>query len=142
MPRHPSEYGNLLRQRSSKHEVECLAGQHRLDRRRRTALGKPHADHGGHAQHAWPPSLDGSIETGVRIPQDPNFGLDVPVFVPALAEAGLDQTILDPRSTWADGAEYDATARKLVQLFIDNFAQFAEHVDEGVRQAAPAPVAA
>ena len=34
------------------------------------------------------------------------------MIVPALAEAGLDQTILDPRSTWADGAEYDATARK------------------------------
>jgi len=67
---------------------------------------------------------------------------DVPVIVPALAEAGLDQTILDPRSTWADGAEYDATARKLVQLFIDNFAQFADHVDEGVRQAAPTPAAA
>jgi phosphoenolpyruvate carboxykinase (ATP) len=29
-----------------------------------------------------------------------------------------------------------------VQLFIGNFAQFEAHVDEGVRQAAPAPVAA
>ena len=54
----------------------------------------------------------------------------------------LDQTILDPRSTWADAAEYDATAKKLVQLFIANFAQFEAHVDEGVLQAAPAPVAA
>jgi phosphoenolpyruvate carboxykinase (ATP) len=64
------------------------------------------------------------------------------VFVPALAEAGLDQTILDPRSTWTDGSEYDATARKLVQLFIGNFAQFEAHVDEGVLKAAPAPFAA
>ena len=59
-----------------------------------------------------------------------------------LAEAGIDQSILDPRSTWADGAEYDATAAKLVQLFIDNFAQFEAHVDEGVKNAAPAPIAA
>ena len=32
---------------------------------------------------------------------------------------------------------YDATAAKLVDLFVENFAQFAEHVDEGVRQSAP-----
>jgi phosphoenolpyruvate carboxykinase (ATP) len=34
MPRHPSEYGNLLRELIAKHDVELLAGQHRLDRRR------------------------------------------------------------------------------------------------------------
>jgi phosphoenolpyruvate carboxykinase (ATP) len=39
---------------------------------------------------------------------------------------------------WADPAEYDATAAKLVDLFVENFAQFADQVDEGVRQAAPA----
>jgi len=58
---------------------------------------------------------------------------DVPVAVP-----GVDTSILDPRSTWADKDEYDATAAKLVQLFVDNFAQFEAHVDESVRQAAPA----
>jgi phosphoenolpyruvate carboxykinase (ATP) len=62
----------------------------------------------------------------------------VPISVPALSDAGIDQSILDPRSTWSDKAEYDATAAKLVQLFIDNFAEFEPHVDEGVRQAAPA----
>ena len=28
-------------------------------------------------------------------------------------------------------------AAKLVDLFVENFAQFTDHVDEGVRQAAP-----
>ena len=55
-----------------------------------------------------------------------------PVAVP-----GVDTSILDPRNTWADKDEYDRTAAKLVDLFVENFAQFAEHVDEGVRQAAP-----
>ncbi len=50
---------------------------------------------------------------------------------------GVDSAILDPRSTWADKEDYDRTAQKLVQLFIDNFAQFESYVDEGVRQAAP-----
>ena len=51
--------------------------------------------------------------------------------------AWYDSTILDPRSTWADGEEYDQTAQKLVQLFVDNFAEFEAHVDAGVRDAAP-----
>ena len=34
-------------------------------------------------------------------------------------------------------AAYDATAAKLVDLFNENFKQFADHVDEGVRAAAP-----
>ncbi|HSQ94568.1 MAG TPA: phosphoenolpyruvate carboxykinase (ATP), partial [Croceibacterium sp.] len=62
----------------------------------------------------------------------PNFGFDVPVGV-----EGVDSAILDPRSTWADKGEYDATAHKLVQLFVDNFAEFEAHVDQGVRDAAP-----
>jgi phosphoenolpyruvate carboxykinase (ATP) len=61
----------------------------------------------------------------------------VPVSVPSLDALGLDSAILDPRSTWADGEEYDRTAQKLVQLFVDNFEQFADHVDQGVRDAAP-----
>jgi phosphoenolpyruvate carboxykinase (ATP) len=51
---------------------------------------------------------------------------------------GLIAASLVPGETWADKADYDATAAKLVQLFVDNFAEFEAHVDEGVRQAAPA----
>ena len=63
----------------------------------------------------------------------------MPVSVPVLEQAGIDQSILDPRSTWANPDEYDRAAEKLVQLFVDNFQPFTEHVDEGVRQAAPQP---
>jgi phosphoenolpyruvate carboxykinase (ATP) len=76
-------------------------------------------------------ALDGSLND-VEFHKDPNFGFEVPVAVP-----GVDSSILDPRSTWADKDEYDRTAAKLVDLFIENFAQFADQVDEGVRQAAP-----
>ncbi len=76
-------------------------------------------------------ALDGSLNDA-EFRKDPNFGFDVPVAVP-----GVDSSILDPRSTWADKEEYDRTADKLVELFVENFAQFADQVDEGVRQAAP-----
>ena len=76
-------------------------------------------------------ALDGSLGA-TQFRTDPFFGFQVPVAVP-----GVDATILNPRETWADKDAYDAKAKTLVQLFIDNFAQFEEHVDEGVRDAAP-----
>jgi phosphoenolpyruvate carboxykinase (ATP) len=76
-------------------------------------------------------ALGGSLNS-VEFRKDPNFGFQVPVSVP-----GVDNSLLDPRATWSNPAEYDATAARLVDLFVENFAQFAEHVDEGVRQAAP-----
>jgi phosphoenolpyruvate carboxykinase (ATP) len=76
-------------------------------------------------------ALDGSLN-GAQFREDPNFGFEVPVAVP-----GVDSKLLDPRGAWADPAEYDKTAQDLVRKFIDNFAQFEAHVDEGVRKAAP-----
>ena len=76
-------------------------------------------------------ALDGTLNDA-EFRKDANFGFEVPVAVP-----GVDTSILDPRSTWADQEEYDRTAHKLVQLFVDNFQPFAEHVDQGVRDAAP-----
>ena len=76
-------------------------------------------------------ALDGSLRN-VEFRTDPNFGFEVPVEVP-----GVDRSILDPRSTWTDKDAFDAQAKKLVQMFIDNFTQFEEHVDAAVRDAAP-----
>jgi phosphoenolpyruvate carboxykinase (ATP) len=128
MPRHPSVYGNLLKKRIAEGQVNCwlvntgwTGGKYGVGRRMpiketRALLNA---------------ALDGSLNN-VEFRKDPNFGFEVPVSVP-----GVDTKLLDPRGTWANPAEYDAMAAKLVDLFVENFAQFAEHVDEGVRQAAP-----
>jgi phosphoenolpyruvate carboxykinase (ATP) len=128
MPRHPSVYGNLLKKRIAEGSVDCwlvntgwTGGKYGVGKRMpiketRALLNA---------------ALDGSLKN-VEFRKDPNFGFDVPVSVP-----GVDTSILDPRGTWADPAEYDAVAAKLVDLFVENFAQFADQVDEGVRQAAP-----
>ena len=76
-------------------------------------------------------ALDGSLNTG-EFRRDPHFGFDVPVAVD-----GVDPVVLDPRRAWADAADYDRTAQNLVEKFITNFAQFADHVDAGVMDAAP-----
>ena len=56
----------------------------------------------------------------------------MPVSVP-----GVDDGILDPRSTWPTPEAYDEKARHLVRMFVENFAQFEDHVDDAVKAAAP-----
>jgi phosphoenolpyruvate carboxykinase (ATP) len=130
MPRNPTVYGNLLKERIAKGGVACwlvntgwsggkatTAGIKRMPIKATRALLNA--------------ALDGSLNDA-EFRKDPNFGFEVPVAVP-----GVDSKLLDPRGAWPDPAAYDATARELVDKFIANFAQFADSVDEGVRQAAP-----
>ncbi|WP_341208472.1 phosphoenolpyruvate carboxykinase [uncultured Sphingomonas sp.] len=133
MPRHPSVYGNLLKERIAKGGVDCwlvntgwTGGKYGTGHRMPIKATRALLD----------AALDGSLNDA-EFRTDPNFGFKVPVAVP-----GVDTAILDPRATWADKADYDATAAKLVDLFNDNFAQFADHVDQGVREAAPKAVKA
>jgi len=128
MPRPPSVYGNLLKKRIAEGGSDCwlvntgwTGGKYGVGKRMpiketRALLNA---------------ALDGSLKN-VKFRKDPNFGFEVPISVP-----GVDQSILDPRTTWTNPADYDAMATKLVELFVENFAQFADQVDEGVRQAAP-----
>lgn len=130
MPRHPSVYGNLLKERIAKGGVDCwlvntgwsggkatMPGIKRMPIRVTRALLNA--------------ALDGSLKDA-EFRQDPNFGFMVPVAV-----GDIDPNMLDPRAAWADKGEYDATAAKLVDEFVANFVQFESHVDAGVREAAP-----
>ncbi|MGV8937603.1 MAG: phosphoenolpyruvate carboxykinase [Allorhizobium sp.] len=128
MPRHPTEYGNLLRDLIAKHNVDCWlvntgwtggaygTGNRMPIKATRALLSS---------------ALSGDLKD-VEFRTDANFGFAVPVSV-----AGVDNSILDPRSTWADPLKYDAQAKKLVTMFIANFAKFEDHVDGKVRAAAP-----
>ena len=49
---------------------------------------------------------------------------------------GVDAKLLDPRSTWADPAAYDQQAKKLVEMFANNFAQYVPFIDADVKAAA------
>lgn len=128
MPRHPSEYGNLLRDLIAKHGVDCwlvntgwTGGKYGTGNRMpikatRTLLNG---------------ALSGALKS-VEMRVDPVFGFEVPVAV-----EGVDSAILTPRDTWADKEAYDAQAKALVDMFIKNFEKFESHVDPDVRDAAP-----
>jgi len=128
MPRHPSQYGKLLRELIAGHGVDCwlvntgwTGGAYGTGRRMpikvtRALLGA---------------ALDGSLNAA-QFRTDANFGFEVPVAVP-----GVDSAILDPRSTWADKLAYDRQAAKLVGMFAVNFEKFENHVDAAILGAAP-----
>lgn len=128
MPRHPSEYGNLLRDLIAKHNVSCWLvntgwtggrygeGNRMPIKATRALLGA---------------ALDGSL-SGADMRTDENFGFEVPTAV-----QGVDTAILTPRETWQDKDAYDNQAQTLVQMFVDNFDKFTNHVGDDVRAAAP-----
>jgi len=129
MPRHPSVYGNLLKKRIAEGGAQCwLVNTGWTGGKYGTGSRMPIKA----TRALLNAALDGSLNDA-EFRKDPNFGFEVPVSVP-----GVDSEILDPRSTWDDKEEYDRTATKLVHLFVDNFEPFAAHVDQGVRDAAPA----
>ena len=76
-------------------------------------------------------ALEGRLEN-THYTKHPIFNLEMPVIVP-----GVPNEVLDPRASWADAAAYDAQARKLAAMFVQNFAQFETSVSEGVRNAGP-----
>jgi Phosphoenolpyruvate carboxykinase (ATP) len=128
MPRHPSEYGNLLRRLIAEHGVNCwlvntgwTGGAYGVGRRMPIKATRA----------LLSAALDGSLNSA-EFRVDPNFGFEVPVAVD-----GVDTAILDPRSTWADAEAYDRMAERLVDMFVSNFTAFEAHVDTSVRDAAP-----
>jgi phosphoenolpyruvate carboxykinase (ATP) len=129
MPRHPSVYGNMLRELIDRHKVDCwlvntgwTGGKYGVGRRMPIKATRALLD----------AALSGTLK-GQPMRIDPLFGFQVPT-----ALAGVDPAILTPRETWADKAAYDAQARALVDMFNNNFAKFEMHVDADVKAAAPA----
>jgi phosphoenolpyruvate carboxykinase (ATP) len=76
-------------------------------------------------------ALSGRLDHA-RFRTDPIFGFDVPVETP-----GVDSRLLEPRSTWRDHAAYGEKARRLAQMFRDNFARFADSAGEDIAAAGP-----
>jgi phosphoenolpyruvate carboxykinase (ATP) len=76
-------------------------------------------------------ALGGELDR-VKTSPDSVFGLQIPVSVP-----GVPDDVLNPRSTWADTAAYDAAAAKLAGMFRRNFEAYRDGVSEAVRNAGP-----
>ena len=128
MPRHPSVYGNLLRQLIAEHNVDCwlvntgwTGGKFGEGSRMPIKVTRALLN----------AALSGELKNQtMRV--DAVFGFKVPAVL-----AGVDPRIMNPRDTWADPKAYDAAAAKLAQMFQKNFAKFEAYVDSEVLRAGP-----
>ena len=75
-------------------------------------------------------ALTGSLDI-VKFSHNDIFNLDVPTECP-----NVPSEVLEPRNTWVDKDAYDLSAKKLAQMFVDNFKKF-ENVSEEIRSAGP-----
>jgi phosphoenolpyruvate carboxykinase (ATP) len=128
MPRHPSAYGALLRERILRHEATCWlvntgwsGGAYGAGQRMPIALTRA----------LLRAALQGTF-AGVAFKKDPYFGFETPVSAP-----GVDAGLLDPATTWSDERAYHETAHKVVDLFRANFDSLASFVDTDVLEAGP-----
>lgn len=124
MPRRPEVYGDLLRNKIAKHGATCW-------------LVNTGWTGGAYGQGSRMPisatrtllraALDGTLSNG-DFRSDENFGFNVPVTVPGVADL-----LLDPRRTWEDKEAYDKQSTKLVAMFVENFKKYMPHIDDDIR---------
>ena len=75
-------------------------------------------------------AISGALDI-VKYRHDDLLNLDIPTEV-----EGVPSEILDPKHTWADKDSYDLSAKKLAQMFVDNFRKF-ENVSDEIIAAGP-----
>ena len=125
---HPSKYAELLAEKMRQHQARVWlvntgwsGGGYGVGKRIRLTHTRAIID-----------AIHGGPLAEVRRQRDPVFGFDVAAQCP-----GVPSEILWPRDTWADKAAYDAAAKKLAGLFVENFKTYEDRANEEVRAASP-----
>ncbi len=129
MPRPPSVYGALLREKISRHKTQCwlvntgwTGGPYGVGQRMPIAA----------TRSLLASALSGAL-AHAPMRKEPYFGLLVPEAAP-----NCDSRLLDPRGNWQDAGAYDAMAQKLQKMFAENFRQFAGSVSAEIAASIPA----
>jgi phosphoenolpyruvate carboxykinase (ATP) len=114
---HPVRYAELLRDKCLEHDAQTWlvntgwsGGGFGVGKRMKLSYTRAIID----AIH------EGTLRE-VETLADPVFGLQIPVECP-----GVPSEILQPRATWSDGEAFDAKAKKLAELFRENFKVYAD----------------
>ena len=128
LPLNPNVYAKMLGQKIAKHQARVwlvntgwTGGPYGIGRRMKIA----------HTRAMITAALGGLLDR-VQYQKHPVFNVDVPTSC-----EGVPAEVLDPRTTWQDKAAYDAQAKKLAQMFVDNFKAFEADVSPAVKEAGP-----
>lgn len=115
MPRPASVYANLLGEKIRKHNTIVYlintgwsGGPYGVGKRISIK----------HSRDMVTAALTGALDI-VKYRHDDLFNLDIPTECP-----GVPPEVLDPKTTWQDKDAYDLSAKKLAQMFVDNFKKF------------------
>ena len=127
MPRRASVYAKMLGERIAKHNTVVYlintgwsAGPYGVGKRINIKYSRAMVT----------AALTGSLDI-VKYTHNEIFNLDIPTEC-----SGVPSEILDPRNTWIDKDAYDLSAKKLAQMFVDNFKKL-ENMSEEIRLAGP-----
>ena len=128
LPLAPSRYATMLGEKIARHQARVwllntgwTGGAYGVGKRMTIAYTRAMI-------HA---ALSGALD-GVGYEKDPVFNLDIPTSCP-----DVPAEVLNPRSTWANGDDYDRQARQLASMFVENFKTFASGVTAEVLAAGP-----
>ncbi len=125
---HPAKYAELLAAKIRKHNASVwlvntgwTGGPYGTGSRMKLSHTRAIVD----AIHA---GTAGRAETIV----DPRFGFEIPTACP-----GVPADVLLPQKTWSNSDNFDQTATKLAQLFLDNFKKYEGGASAEILAAAP-----
>ena len=126
---HPTVYAKFLGERIARHDVRVwlvntgwTGGPYGVGQRMKI----------GYTRAMVRAALNGELDH-VDYTHDARFNVDVPNAVP-----GVPAEVLQPRNTWKNGADYDEKARRLAQMFVDNFKSFESEATPDILAAGPA----
>jgi phosphoenolpyruvate carboxykinase (ATP) len=124
---HPRKYAELLAEKIRKHNTRVWLVN--------TGWSGGVYGVGKRISLAYTRAIIDAIHNGtlakIRRQKDPTFDFEL---VPECQ--GVPNEVMVPRNSWADKAAYDSTAKKLIELFQDNFKRFEGDVRATVADAA------
>jgi phosphoenolpyruvate carboxykinase (ATP) len=125
---HPTKYAEMLAERLKKHDAQTWLVN--------TGWSGGAYGVGSRIKLKYTRAIIDAIHSGALLDAptqvDPVFGLAVPTACPE-----VPSEMLLPRNTWADKAAYDEKAKKVAQLFRDNFKKYEAQASPEVRGGGP-----
>ena len=128
LPLHPGFYAKMLGEKMREHKVNVWmintgwsGGAYGVGKRMKLS----------YTRAMITAALNGELDN-VEFEAHPIFGMMMPKTCP-----NVPKEILHPKFTWENRDDYDVTAKKLAQMFINNFEKYAAEVDDEILAAAP-----
>ncbi|HMN49302.1 MAG TPA: phosphoenolpyruvate carboxykinase [Ignavibacteriaceae bacterium] len=128
MALHPNVYAKLLGEKIKKHKVQCwlvntgwTGGPYGVGSRMKIKFTRA----------MLTAALEGKLDS-VKYNKDPFFNLLIPESCP-----DVPSEVLNPKNTWQDKEDYDKQAKKLANMFIENFKDYEDAASEEIKNAGP-----